>query len=231
LETISPLVEKVYIDEAYLDVTGLERLMGPPEVIGRLTKERIREAVGLTASVGIGPNRLIAEFASDADKPDGLTVVLLEKVCTFLDPMPLSALRGVGGKTAPRLERLGALSNRILGRPAGTPDRGRDFRLGRGATGGAGGSVRREHTRSLSGTAAPRRNIGRHPGQVRSGNHSTGSESAKRRCLKALNPDLAESHRRDRRLDWRLRHLRLDAGCLSLEALHVRADVQFLSPG
>jgi DNA polymerase-4 len=107
LETISPLVEKVSIDEAYLDVTGLERLMGPPEVIGRLTKERIREAVGLTASVGIGPNRLIAKLASDADKPDGLTVVPLEKVSAFLDPMPLSVLRGVGAKTAPRLERPG----------------------------------------------------------------------------------------------------------------------------
>jgi DNA polymerase-4 len=107
LETISPRVEKVSIDEAYLDVTGLERLVGPPEVIGRQTKERIREAVGLTASVGIGPNRLIAKLASDADKPDGSTVVLPEKVSAFLDPMPLAVLRGVGTKTAPRLERLG----------------------------------------------------------------------------------------------------------------------------
>ncbi|MEA3275552.1 MAG: DNA polymerase IV [Pseudomonadota bacterium] len=107
LETISPRVEKVSIDEAYLDVTGLERLVGPPEVIGRQTKERIREAVGLTASVGIGPNRLIAKLASDADKPDGLTVVLPENLSDFLDPMPLAVLRGVGAKTAPRLERLG----------------------------------------------------------------------------------------------------------------------------
>ncbi len=107
LETISPVVEKVSIDEAYLDVTGLERLVGPPEVIGRQTKERIREAVDLTASVGIGPNRLIAKLASDADKPDGLTVVLPERVSDFLDPMPLAVLRGVGAKTAPRLERLG----------------------------------------------------------------------------------------------------------------------------
>jgi DNA polymerase-4 len=76
LVTISPRVEKVSIDEAYLDVTGLERLVGPPEVIGRQTKEKIREAVRLTASIGIGPNRLIAKLASDADKPDGLTVVL-----------------------------------------------------------------------------------------------------------------------------------------------------------
>lgn len=107
LETISPRVEKVSIDEAYLDITGLERLVGPPEVIGWQTKERIREAVGLTASVGIGPNRLIAKLASDADKPDGLTVVLPQNVSDFLDPMPLAVLRGVGAKTVPRLECLG----------------------------------------------------------------------------------------------------------------------------
>jgi DNA polymerase-4 len=107
LETFSPLVEKVSIDEAYLDVTGLERLVGPPEAIGQQTKGKILEAVGLTASVGIGPNRLIAKLASHADKPDGLTVMLSEKVSAFLDPMPLAVLRGVGAKTAPRLERLG----------------------------------------------------------------------------------------------------------------------------
>jgi DNA polymerase-4 len=107
LGTISPLVEKVSIDEAYLDVTGLERLVGPPQRIGQQAKDRIRAAVGLTASVGIGPNRLIAKLASDACKPDGLTVVPAEQVRDFLDPMPLGVLRGVGVKTAPRLERLG----------------------------------------------------------------------------------------------------------------------------
>jgi DNA polymerase-4 len=107
LEAISPVVEKVSIDEAYLDVTGLERLVGPPEIIGQRAKAAIREAVGLTASVGIGPNRLIAKLASDCRKPDGLTVVLPERVREFLDPMPLTVLRGVGEKTAPRLQRLG----------------------------------------------------------------------------------------------------------------------------
>jgi DNA polymerase-4 len=107
LKTISPRVEKISIDEAYLDVTGLEQLVGPPRIIGQRTKEKIRETVGLTGSVGIGPNRLIAKLASDAEKPDGLTVVLPKQVSAFLDPMPLSVLRGVGAKTAPRLERLG----------------------------------------------------------------------------------------------------------------------------
>jgi DNA polymerase-4 len=105
LQTLAPVVEKISIDEAYLDATGLERLVGPPQVIGRRAKAAIREAVNLTASVGIGPNRLIAKLASDAEKPDGLTVVPAEHVGDFLDPMPLSVLRGVGIKTAPRLER------------------------------------------------------------------------------------------------------------------------------
>jgi DNA polymerase-4 len=107
LEGVSPVVEQVSIDEAYLDVSGLERLVGPPEVIGQQAKAAIGEAVGLTASVGIGPNRLIAKLASDSHKPDGLTVVTPDGVQGFLDPMPLTVLRGVGVKTAPRLQRLG----------------------------------------------------------------------------------------------------------------------------
>jgi DNA polymerase-4 len=107
LETLSPVVEPVSIDEAYLDVTGMEGLMGPPEIIGQRVKAAIQDAVGLTASVGVGANRLIAKLASDFRKPDGLTVVSAGQVCDFLDPMPLSVLRGVGVKTQPRLERLG----------------------------------------------------------------------------------------------------------------------------
>jgi len=107
LETISPVVEKVSIDEAYLDVSGLDRLVGPPEIIGQRAKVAVRESVALTASVGIGPNRLIAKLASDYRKPDGLTVVPPEGVQAFLDRMPLTVLRGVGEKTAPRLQRLG----------------------------------------------------------------------------------------------------------------------------
>ena len=110
LETLSPVVEKVSIDEAYLDVSGLERLVGLPEVIAQRAKAAIAEAVGLTASVGIGPNRLIAKLASDLRKPDGLVVVPPERVCAFLDPMPLTVLRGVGIKTAPRLHRLGLMT-------------------------------------------------------------------------------------------------------------------------
>jgi len=107
LETLTPLVEPVSIDEAFLDCSGMEGLMGPPEAIGRKVKGAIRETTGLTASVGLGPNRLIAKLASDFRKPDGLTLVPADGVHAFLDPLPLSVLRGVGNKTRPRLEGLG----------------------------------------------------------------------------------------------------------------------------
>jgi DNA polymerase-4 len=90
----------------------------PPEIIGQRAKAAIREAVALTASVGIGPNRLIAKLASDYRKPDGLTVVLPEQVREFLDPMPLTALRGVGVKTAPRLQRMGLKTVGDVRRPS-----------------------------------------------------------------------------------------------------------------
>lgn len=107
LESVSPVVEPVSVDEAYLDISGLERLYGSPRDIAGLVKERIRQRTGLTCSVGVGPNRLIAKLASDYDKPDGLTVVTPEAVERFLNPMPLSNLRGVGPRTLKTVRRLG----------------------------------------------------------------------------------------------------------------------------
>lgn len=107
LTDLAPVVEQVSIDEAFIDITAMERLVGLPGAIGERAKSLIREKTGLSASVGIGPNRLIAKLASDYRKPDGLTVVQPGEVNAFLDPMPLSVLRGVGAKTAPRLKRLG----------------------------------------------------------------------------------------------------------------------------
>ena len=103
----SPLVEPASIDEAYLDVSGLDRLIGPPETIGSRIKADIRTTVGLTASVGIGPNRLVAKIASDFAKPDGLTVVPPEQVLDFLGAQPVTVLRGLGAKTLPKLAPLG----------------------------------------------------------------------------------------------------------------------------
>lgn len=107
LDRISPLVEPVSIDEAFLDITGLEKLFGEPRQIGRLVKETIARELQLTASVGIGPNRLIAKLASDFEKPDGLTIVPPEGVEQWLAPLPVKRLRGVGPKGQQALHRLG----------------------------------------------------------------------------------------------------------------------------
>jgi len=107
LETITPVVEAASIDEAYLDVSGLEKLSGIPDAIGREIKQRILAGTGLTASVGIGPNRLIAKLGSEYRKPDGLTVVAPAQVLDFLAPMPVSNLRGLGQQTEKIFKRLG----------------------------------------------------------------------------------------------------------------------------
>ncbi len=114
LNGISPVVETVSIDEAYVDITGLGKLIGDAEAIGRRAKGAIEAGVKITASVGIGPNRLIAKLASDMQKPDGLTVVLPHQVMAFLAPLPVSRLGGVGPKTFSVLERMGIFTVRQL---------------------------------------------------------------------------------------------------------------------
>ncbi|MCB1871156.1 MAG: DNA polymerase IV, partial [Gammaproteobacteria bacterium] len=107
LGSITPVIEPVSVDEAYLDLTGLEKLLGPPEAIGTEIKRRILEATGLTVSVGIGPNRLIAKLGSEHRKPDGLMVVHPDQVLEFLAPMPVANLRGLGRQTQKIFARLG----------------------------------------------------------------------------------------------------------------------------
>lgn len=107
LESITPIVEVASIDEAYLDLDGLGKLVGTPETIGHKIKSRIFAEMGLTASVGIGPNRLIAKLGSEHHKPDGLMVVSPDQVLDFLAPMPVSNLRGLGHQTQKIFTRLG----------------------------------------------------------------------------------------------------------------------------
>jgi len=107
LGSFTPVVEPVSVDEAYLDLTGLEKLLGPPETIGTEIKRRILERTGLTVSVGIGPNRLIAKLGSEQSKPDGLMVVFPDQVLDFLAPMPVANLRGLGRQTQRIFSRLG----------------------------------------------------------------------------------------------------------------------------
>jgi DNA polymerase-4 len=107
LRTITPVVERASIDEAYLDVGGLEKMLGPPEAIGAEIRSRVVSETGLTVSVGIGPNRLIAKLGSESCKPDGLRVVRAGEIPEFMGPLPVSALRGLGRKTQKIVDRLG----------------------------------------------------------------------------------------------------------------------------
>lgn len=96
---ITPLVMAVSIDEAYLDVSSHLGEAGSATAVAKEIRRRVREERGLTVSVGVGPNRLIAKIASDFHKPDGLTVVPPHKVQAFLDPLPVRRLHGVGPAT------------------------------------------------------------------------------------------------------------------------------------
>ena len=103
----SPLVQAVSIDEAYLDVSDTYARWGSATGTAREIRRRVREERGLTVSVGVGPNRLVAKIASDTDKPDGLTVVKPAHVLAFLDPLPVRKIPGIGPATDRRLEAMG----------------------------------------------------------------------------------------------------------------------------
>jgi DNA polymerase-4 len=103
----SPRVQALSLDEAFLDMTGAERIFGPPLEIGRKLKQAVRAATGLTVSVGLSGTKYVAKVASGHQKPDGLTLVAPEAAKAWLAPMPVSALWGCGPKTEPRLHRLG----------------------------------------------------------------------------------------------------------------------------
>jgi len=103
----TPLVQGLSLDEAFLDVTASIGALGSAEHIAREIKQRIRNGTGLTASVGLAPNKLVAKIASDLRKPDGLVMVRPEDVTGLLDPLPIRKLFGLGAKTAPKVEALG----------------------------------------------------------------------------------------------------------------------------
>ncbi len=102
----SPLIEPLSIDEAFLDLTGMERLMDSPRQYALKLKQEIKEKTGIVASVGIAPNKFLAKIASDLDKPDGLVIVNKDRVQAFLDPLPVRRIWGVGAKTAAILDRM-----------------------------------------------------------------------------------------------------------------------------
>jgi DNA polymerase IV len=101
---VTPLVEGLSLDEAFLDVS--ETPQGAPQIAVAI-KERIHRATGLTASVGVAPNKLVAKIASDLAKPDGLTIVTRDTIHEVLDPLPVRSLPGLGRKTGARVVEAG----------------------------------------------------------------------------------------------------------------------------
>ena len=107
---VTPLVEPLSLDEAFLDVTASQSLFGDGQTIARKIKDEIRAEQGLTASAGVAPCKFAAKVASDLRKPDGLVVVPPGSVAEFLAPLPVERMWGVGPKTAPRMRELGYLT-------------------------------------------------------------------------------------------------------------------------
>jgi len=116
---VTPLVEPLSLDEAFLDVAGARRRLGPPARIAGLIRDQVREQHGITCSVGVAPSKFIAKLASARCKPDGLLVVPAAEVLRFLHPLPVEALWGVGERAAQKLARLGL---RTVGDIANTPE-------------------------------------------------------------------------------------------------------------
>jgi DNA polymerase-4 len=104
---VTPLVEQLSIDEAFLDVSGARRLLGSPSAIAALVRERVERETGLTCSVGVAASKFVAKMASTRAKPDGVLVVPKDDTLAFLHPLPIRTLWGVGPSTEESLRRLG----------------------------------------------------------------------------------------------------------------------------
>jgi DNA polymerase-4 len=118
LRDFTPLVERISIDEAFLDVAGTEHLFGPPSEIAAAIRRRVRGEIGLAVSVGVARTKHLAKIASQAAKPDGLVVIEPDRELEFLHPLPVHFMWGVGPVTHAQLAGLGI---RTIGELAATP--------------------------------------------------------------------------------------------------------------
>ncbi|GAA1643587.1 DNA polymerase IV [Nonomuraea maheshkhaliensis] len=129
---ITPLVEPIASDEAFLDVGGARRRLGPPAAVAAMIREQVLDRFGITCSVGVASSKFVAKLASKQCKPDGLLVVPADQVVGFLHPLPVSALWGVGERTEQSLVRLGI---RTVGDLARVPPATLQRELGQAAGG------------------------------------------------------------------------------------------------
>lgn len=120
LKGFSPRVEAYSIDEAFVDIAGCASLFATPEALGGEAKDRVKKELGITCSVGIAPNKLLAKLASDMHKPDGLFIIRPEDVAALLEDLPVGELWGIGPSITASLGQLGIKTCGQLGRaPAG----------------------------------------------------------------------------------------------------------------
>jgi DNA polymerase IV len=127
---VTPLVQPLSLDEAFLDVSGAVRLFGSPAAIGQRIRAQVAEQQQITCSVGVAPNKFLAKLASVHCKPDGLLVIPADRILEFLHPLPVSKLWGVGERTGSALARLGL---RTVGDIARTPVGALEAELGKAA--------------------------------------------------------------------------------------------------
>ncbi|HKD96055.1 MAG TPA: DNA polymerase IV [Micromonosporaceae bacterium] len=141
---VTPLVEPLSLDEAFLDVAGARRLLGTPTAIAAGIRARVSEEQHLTCSVGVASTKFVAKLASARAKPDGLVVVPAADILAYLHPLPVEALWGVGERTAEQLRRLGL---RTVGQLAEAPP---------GMLRSAVGEAAAQHLHSLANGQDPR---------------------------------------------------------------------------
>ncbi|MEE8185188.1 MAG: DNA polymerase IV, partial [Thermodesulfobacteriota bacterium] len=116
LKEFSPMLEVYSIDEAFIDITGSIGLFGPPRLIAKTIKKRIKEGFGLTCSIGIAPNKLLAKLASNMEKPDGLVKIEEGDIPGLLEDLPVGDLWGIGRKLTIYLKEMGVETCGQLGR-------------------------------------------------------------------------------------------------------------------
>jgi len=116
LKDFSPTIEPYSIDEEFLEITGSELLFGPPQDTARVIKERIEREIGLTCSIGIAPNKLLAKLATHMEKPDGLVVLGRDDIPSILEKLPVGEVWGIGRRLTAHLKEMGVERCGQLGR-------------------------------------------------------------------------------------------------------------------
>jgi DNA polymerase-4 len=217
----TPLVEGLSIDEAFLDVGGLHRISGPPEVIARRLRARVLDEVGLPITVGVARTKFLAKVASAVAKPDGLLVVPADAELEFLHPLPVERLWGVGKVTAAKLHALGL---RTVGQVARLDESDLVSILGKAAG---------RHLHALAHNRDPR------PVQVGRRRRSIGSQRALGRApddldavlvslIDGVSRRLRTAHRACRTVVLRLRFADFTRATRSHTLIHPSADTALL---